>query len=160
MKAARLNLIPFIDIFGLSKIESFFRKLPSKKIKKVKFYTLFLVLSIGNHISKISVCCQFINQSMSIYFDNVCNKWFYFRPGLADRSMNSHMIRGAGPGGAGGAQAPLELGIYRVKFLKIRKISFFLLFGPPLDKICSVAPGKNHRKKMEDFLHISIHTMI
>ena len=36
---------------------------------------------------------------------------------------------------------PLELEIYRVKFLKIHKMSFFLLLGPPLDKICSVAPG-------------------
>ena len=29
------------------------------------------------------------------------------------------------------ARAPLELWIYRVNILKIRKISFFLLFGPP-----------------------------
>ena len=36
---------------------------------------------------------------------------------------------------------PLELKIYRVKFLKIHKMSFFLLLGPPLDKICSVAPA-------------------
>ena len=41
------------------------------------------------------------------------------------------MGRGGGPGGAGGPGPPLELGIYRVKFLKIRKIPFFLLFGPP-----------------------------
>ena len=42
----------------------------------------------------------------------------------------------AEPGGRG-----LELKIYRVKFLKIHKMSFFLLFGPPLDKICSAAPA-------------------
>ena len=30
-----------------------------------------------------------------------------------------------------GGPAPLELGIYIVKVLKIGKISFFLLFGPP-----------------------------
>ena len=41
------------------------------------------------------------------------------------------MCRGPGPGGAGGAWPPLELGIYRVKILKIRKISFFLLVRPP-----------------------------
>ena len=35
---------------------------------------------------------------------------------------------------------PLELGIYRVQFLKIRKISFFLLIGPPLGKTRSPAP--------------------
>ena len=50
-------------------------------------------------------------------------------------------VRGGGPRGARGAQAPLELGIYRVKFLKIRKISFFLLIGPPLGKIHSSAPA-------------------
>ena len=46
-------------------------------------------------------------------------------------------IRGGGTGGAraGGPVPSLELGIYRVKFLKIRKISFFLLIGPPWIKI-------------------------
>ena len=32
----------------------------------------------------------------------------------------------ADPGGSGGPRPPLELGIYRVKFLKISKILFFL----------------------------------
>ena len=49
------------------------------------------------------------------------------------------MHRGGGPMGARGA--PLELGIYRVTILKIRKISFFLLIGPPLGKNRSPAPG-------------------
>ena len=47
------------------------------------------------------------------------------------------------PGGPGGAGPPLESRIYRVKFLKIIKISFFLLVGPPLSKNRSLAPG-NH----------------
>ena len=34
-----------------------------------------------------------------------------------------------------------ELGIYKVKFLKTGKISFFLLHRGPLGKICSVAPA-------------------
>ena len=41
----------------------------------------------------------------------------------------------ADPGGLG--VGPLELGIYGVT---ISKISFFLVFGPLLDKICSIAP--------------------
>ena len=44
--------------------------------------------------------------------------------------------RGRGPRGARRPGPSLELGIYRVNFLKISKISFFLLIGPPL--------GKNH----------------
>ena len=36
--------------------------------------------------------------------------------------------------------APIKLGIYRAKISKIRKISFFLLFGLPLDKIHSAGP--------------------
>ena len=48
------------------------------------------------------------------------------------------MTRGGGPGGAG---PPLESRIYVVNFLKIVKIWFFLLFGPPLSKNCSPAPG-------------------
>ena len=41
------------------------------------------------------------------------------------------ITRGLGPGGAWGGRAPLELGIYEVKFLKIGKISFFLLHRAP-----------------------------
>ena len=40
----------------------------------------------------------------------------------------------------GGGGAPLESKIYVVNFLKIVKIWFFLLFGPPLSKNCSPAP--------------------
>ena len=47
----------------------------------------------------------------------------------------------ADQGGPGGPGPPLELGIYRVKFLKIHKISFFLLLGPPLGKNRSSAPA-------------------
>ena len=46
----------------------------------------------------------------------------------------------AEPGGPGGPGPPQELKIYRVKILKIHKMSFFLLFAPPQDKICSSAP--------------------
>ena len=42
-------------------------------------------------------------------------------------------------GGWGGkGQAPLELGIYIVKISKIRMISFFLLFGPPLGRVGAI----------------------
>ena len=61
------------------------------------------------------------------------------------------MARGRGTG-------PLELKIYRVKFLKIHKMSFFLLFAPPpLDKICSAAPEDGHiffKPKNENFCEI------
>ena len=43
-------------------------------------------------------------------------------------------------GGPGGAGPPLELRFYRVKIFKIGKISFFLLFGPPLGKNRSQGP--------------------
>ena len=52
------------------------------------------------------------------------------------------MTRGLGTGGAGGARAPLELRFYRVKILKIGKISFFVLLGPPLGKNRSQAPAQ------------------
>ena len=53
-----------------------------------------------------------------------------------------NLYSGAGdPGGPGGPGPPLELGIYRVKILKIRKTSFFLLIGPPLGKNRSPAPA-------------------
>ena len=61
-----------------------------------------------------------------------------------------YLLAGASdPGGPGGAGPPLELGIYEVKFLKIGKISFFLLHRAPLGKICSVAPDN---MKIEKFL--------
>ena len=47
-------------------------------------------------------------------------------------------------GGPGGAGPPLELRFYRVKIFKIGKISFFLLFGPPLGKHRSQGPGSVH----------------
>ena len=46
------------------------------------------------------------------------------------------MSRGVGPGGPRGPGFPLESRIHRVKFLKIGKISFFLLVG----NIRSLAP--------------------
>ena len=52
------------------------------------------------------------------------------------------MGRGMGPGGPG---PPLESRIYSVKILKIGKISFSLLVGPPLGKIRSLAPGNKYR---------------
>ena len=48
------------------------------------------------------------------------------------------MRRGVGPGGSEGVGPPLESGIYRVKII-FKKISY--LYGPPLKKICSLAPG-------------------
>ena len=45
------------------------------------------------------------------------------------------MFRHLGPGGAGGARAPLELRFYRVKIFKMGKISFFYYSGPPYVKI-------------------------
>ena len=44
-------------------------------------------------------------------------------------------------GGPGGPGPPLESRIYSVKILKIGKISFSLLVGPPLGKIRSLAPA-------------------
>ena len=46
-------------------------------------------------------------------------------------------------GGPGGPRPPLESRIYSVKILKIGKISFSLLVGPPLGKIRSLAPGNS-----------------
>ena len=51
------------------------------------------------------------------------------------------MAQGPRTRGAWGAGPPLELGIYKVKYLKTGKISFFLLHRGPLGKICSVAPA-------------------
>ena len=48
------------------------------------------------------------------------------------------MRRGVGPGGSEGVGPPLESGIYRVKII-FKKISY--LYGPPLKKICSLAPA-------------------
>ena len=45
------------------------------------------------------------------------------------------------PGGPGGPVPSLEFGFYRVKFFKMDKISFPLLFGPPLGKNRSQGPG-------------------
>ena len=44
------------------------------------------------------------------------------------------IIRGQGTGGVWGVGPPLELVIYIVKILKIRKIIFFISIGPPLGK--------------------------
>ena len=44
------------------------------------------------------------------------------------------------PGGPGGPVPPLEFGFYRVKIFKMDKISFSLLFGPPLGKNRSQGP--------------------
>ena len=44
------------------------------------------------------------------------------------------------PGNRGG-WAPLELRFYRVKIFKMDKISFSLLFGPPLGKNRSQGPA-------------------
>ena len=64
----------------------------------------------------------------------------------SDDQNNLWSCPGAGdPGGPGGPGPPLELGIYRVKILKIRKISFFLLIGPPLGKNRSPAPDNIYR---------------
>ena len=46
-----------------------------------------------------------------------------------------------GTGGSGGVGPRLELEIYLVKFLKIRKKNFFFSIGPPLGKNRSPAPG-------------------
>ena len=51
------------------------------------------------------------------------------------------MRRGVGPGGSEGVGPPLESGIYRVKII-FKKISY--LYGPPLKKICSLAPEHFH----------------
>ena len=58
------------------------------------------------------------------------------------------MYRHLGTGGAGGPVPPLEFGFYRVKIFKMDKISFSLLFGPPLGKNRSQGPG-NMRLKGE-----------
>ena len=52
----------------------------------------------------------------------------------------SNILRGGGTGGVRGGRTPLELEIYLVKFLKIRKKIFFLSIGPPLGKNRSPAP--------------------
>ena len=52
-----------------------------------------------------------------------------------------HVFSGAAePGGSGGVGPPLELEIYLVKFLKIRKKNLFFSMGPPLGKNRSSAP--------------------
>ena len=57
------------------------------------------------------------------------------------------------PGGSGGVGPPLELEVYVVKILKIRKFNYFSSIGPPLGKNCSLAPDYT-------YFHISIsHTM-
>ena len=66
------------------------------------------------------------------------------------------MTRGGGTGGAGGPGPPLELKIYRVKILKIHKMSFFLLFGAPLDKICSAAPVYIIHTNHNDIYHATL----
>ena len=99
-EAHRLNSIPFIDIFGLllfqSKIESiFFRKLLLKKnfLKNGKSFTLYSSCKMyPKFISKIIFCCQYINKSMSIYFDNFCNKWLYLLPPRSRRSSPSQSL--------------------------------------------------------------------
>ena len=48
--------------------------------------------------------------------------------------------RAGGPGGVWGGRTPLELQIYRIKFLKIGKIIFFPSIGPPLGKNRSPVP--------------------
>ena len=59
---------------------------------------------------------------------------------LAD-DLVEWVCSGAGePGGSGGVGPPLELEIYLVKFLKIRKKNFFFSIGPPLGKNRSLAP--------------------
>ena len=56
----------------------------------------------------------------------------------------------------GGAGPPLELGIYRVKFLKIHKISFFLLLGPPLGKNRSSTPEHCNTRSKTDFSTVKL----
>ena len=48
---------------------------------------------------------------------------------------------GGGTGGSGGVGPRLELEIYLVKFLKIRKKKIFFSIGHPLGKNRSPAPG-------------------
>ena len=50
--------------------------------------------------------------------------------------------------GTGEGQAPLEFRFYRVKFFKMGKISFFILFGPPLRKNRSQGPDNDHHQQM------------
>ena len=50
---------------------------------------------------------------------------------------------GGGTGGSGGVGPRLELEIYLVKFLKIRKKKIFFSIGPPLGKNRSPAPVDN-----------------
>ena len=47
-----------------------------------------------------------------------------------------------------GGRAPLELRFYRVKIFKMGKISFFLLFGPPLRKNRSQGPAYRQKKNL------------
>ena len=51
------------------------------------------------------------------------------------------------PGGPGGPGPPLKLRFYRVKIFKMRKISFFILVGPPLGKNRSQGPVYRYTKK-------------
>ena len=64
---------------------------------------------------------------------------------------------GAGePRGPGGVGPPLELEIYLVKFLKIRKKNFFFSIGPPLGKNRSLAPGNTIRNFMSFYTKLYI----
>ena len=64
-----------------------------------------------------------------------------------------HIWTGAAePGGSGGVGPPLELEIYLVKFLKIRKKKLFFSMGPPLGKNRSSAPVNHYGFSKKKFL--------
>ena len=105
---------------------------PTSSTNFVSFHQFHL-----NSLHRKGQLDPFLAKSKTLHspsFDPLGNSTFQ----VTVQKVISDMNRGGGTGVAG---VSLELGIYRVKIPKIRKISFFLLFGLPLDKIRSAGPA-------------------
>ena len=87
--------------------------------------------------SFLNICMIFFTSSQTI---RIFQKSIFLFAFYNQNNLFLIMHRGVGTGGAGGARAPLELGIYRVKFSKICKNLIFRIIWAPLGKNRSVAP--------------------
>ena len=91
----------------------------------------FIFICCQLHEYKYFKICRVTASTKKISFWSYDNEPIILTYPLISARISLYVFSGAWDQGGRGARAPLESRIYRVKFLKIGKISFFLLVRTP-----------------------------